>query len=385
MKMTSPVRIFLACVPLLLPAACGSSTQTSAHQPDGSSVPVTDDGGAPAAGGAPSADGASSTGGAPFGGGGQGAGGAQGDGGAPSGGGTAGGGGAPSTGQTDAAGGQPAVDGGAATCDLPTPPADVCAAVPTGKVIPCNQDGTQPSQMGYLEIDSPGAAPVYVCATSWSADPSIGYIFGQPATFLSDAQGCCGGAVTAAAAPTVPPLSVGSPGAPHIPSHIKPQELAQPGMGPLRQNPFAVTVTDTASGAAAVQAIAGWMAWGGDGKPHPAPDGTGAYYFASGFPINYVIMETSAGSPVIVIGPEVSLTANDTEPIGHPSLGACAAGGGAALVLIGGEVRGTTLNNHSGRYDYGPWVTADGLASAAKLFNCMGIKITDTKFYAPKS
>lgn len=299
-------------------------------------------------------------------------------------------GGAPSDAETssptDAAGGQTAVDAmGPATCNLPAPSADVCSAVPTGKVIPCSQDGGQPSQTGYLEIDNPGGAPVYVCATSWSADPSVGYIFGQPATFLSNAQGCCGGAVSPAPAPTVPPLAVGSPGAPHIPSHIKPQELEDLETGALRHNPFAVTVTDTASGAAATQAMSTWLAWGGDGKPHPGADGTGAYYFASGFPINYVILETSAGSPVIVIGPEVSLSANGTDPIGHPSLGACAAGGGAPLALIAGEVHGTTLNNHSGRYDYGPWVTADALASAAQLFNCMGIKITSTKYYPPKS
>ncbi|HVT08989.1 MAG TPA: hypothetical protein VHO67_16130 [Polyangia bacterium] len=341
MKIGIADRRFLIFLPLLA-MACGSSTQTAVHQADGSPGSVVPDGGAPLDAGPPP----------------------------PSG--------------TDA-GVQTGVDAmGAAACNLPPAPADACSAVPTGKVIPCSQDGGQPSQTGYFEIDSPGAAPIYVCATSWSADPSIGYIFGQPATFLSDAQGCCGGTVTAAPAPTVPPLSVGDPGAPHIPSHVKPQELLGVGTGALRQNPFAVVVTDTASGAAATQAMATWLTFA-DGKPHPAPDGTGTYYFATGFPINYVIVETSTGSPVIVIGPEVSLSANGTDPIGHPSLGACAAGGGSPLALIAGEVHGTTINNHSGRYDYGPWVTADALASAAQLFNCMGIKITGTKYYAPKS
>ena len=191
--------------------------------------------------------------------------------------------------------------------------------------------------------------------------------------------------ISPAPAPTVPETSIGSLGAPHIPSHIKPQELEQLGSGPLRQNPFAVVVTDAKGGAAATQAMSTWLSWGGDGTPHPAPDGTGAYYFASGFPINYVVIETAEGLPVIVIGPEVSLAADGSTPIGHPSLGVCPAGGGAVLAMIGGEVHGTTLNNHSGRYDYGPWVTADALNSAARLFNCMGIQITDTKYYAPKS
>jgi hypothetical protein len=226
---------------------------------------------------------------------------------------------------------------------------------------------------------------MYVCATSWSSDPSVGYIFGQPATFLSDAQGCCGGTISAAAAPTVPQSSVGSLGAPHIPDHLKPQETEQPGSGPIRQDPFAIVVTDTNSGAAATAAMSMWLSWGGDGKPHPAPDGTGAYYFAPGFPINYVILETSDGFPVIVIGPEVSSRADGTTPLGHPTLGVCPAGGGAPLALTAGEVKGTTLNNHSGRYDYGPSATMQALDSAAKLFNCMGIKIVNTKYDAPKA
>ncbi len=273
----------------------------------------------------------------------------------------------------------------AATCMLPSPPADVCAALPTGKVTPCSQDGGQPSQTGYLEIDNPGAAPTYVCATSWSPDPSVGYVFGQPATFLSDPQGCCGGTVAAAPTPTVPTPSIGPLGAPHIPDHLKPQELEQADSGPIRQNPFAVVVTDTKSGAAATQAIATWLSWGGDGQPHTAPDGSGPYYFATGFPVNYVVLETSDGVPMIVIGPEVSAKADGTMPLGHPTLGVCPSGGGAALAMIGGEIHGTTINNHSGRYDYGPWITAQALNSTAMLFNCMGMSITGTKYTPPKS
>jgi len=284
---------------------------------------------------------------------------------------------------TGAGGG--AADATAGTCDLPSVPLNLCSALPTGKVTPCSKDNSgQPSQTGYLEIDGPGAAPMYVCATSWSPDPSVGYVFGEPATFLSDAKGCCGGAISATAAPTVPVPTIGSLGAPHVPDHIKPQETEQPGNGLIRQNPFAMAVTNAASGAAASQAISTWLSWAGDGQPHPAPDGTGAYYFASGFPVNYVVLETSAGFPVIVVGPEVSLTSDGKTPIGHPTLGVCPAGGGVALAMIAGELNGTTLNNHSGRFDYGPWVTADALDAAAQLFNCRGIQISGTKYDPPK-
>jgi hypothetical protein len=273
-----------------------------------------------------------------------------------------------------------------AACTLPPAPADLCGALPTGKVTPCSTDSSgEPSQTGYLEIDSPGSAPVYVCATSWSSEPAIGYIFGQPATFLSQSEGCCGGAVSATTAPTVPGSSIGSVATPHIPDHLKPQETEQPGNGLIRQNPFAVAVTDTKSGAAATAAISTWLSWQGDGIAHPGPDGTGAYYFGPGAAINYVILETSGGFPVIVIGPDVSLTADGTMPIGHPTLGVCSAGGGAPLAMTAGEIHGTILNNRSGRYDYGPSATAETLDAAAKLFNCMGIQITGTMFTPPKS
>jgi hypothetical protein len=159
--------------------------------------------------------------------------------------------------------------------------------------------------------------------------------------------------------------------------------MKQPGNGPILQNPFAVAVTDTTSGAAATTAMSGWISWSGDGKPHSGPDGTGAYYFPPGLLINYVILETGAGVPVIVIGPEVSQSADGSVPIGHPTLGVCSSGGGAPLAVTGGQIIGTTLNNHSGRYDYGPSATMQTLDDAAKLFNCFGVQITKTKYYAP--
>jgi hypothetical protein len=274
---------------------------------------------------------------------------------------------------------------GTTGCGLPPAPADLCAALPTGSVSPCSQAGGQPSQTGYLEIDGPGSAPTFVCATSWSSDPSIGYIFGQPGTFMSQAQSCCGEPASPVAAPTAPDTPVGSLGIPRIPSHLKPQETAQPGSGPIRQNPFAIVVTDAKSGAAATEAMATWSSWAGDHQPHTPPGGTGAYYFPSNFPINYVVLETSTGFPVIVIGPEVSLTPDGNNPLGHPTLGVCPAGGGAPLALVAGEVHGATLNNRSGRYDYGPSATAQTLQAAANVFNCMGIPITATQYSPPKS
>lgn len=225
---------------------------------------------------------------------------------------------------------------------------------------------------------------MYVCATSWKPDPKTGYIFGSPGTYMSDAQSCCGGAATPVTAPTAPQAAIGSLGGPHIPDHIKPQETAQPGNGLIRQDPFAIVVTDTKSGAAAVAAMSMWSSWFGDGMAHPAPDGSGPYYFAAGGPINYVVLETNDGFPVLVIGPEVSLAANGSTPIGHPTLGACPAGGGAPLAMAAGQVRGTIIDNQSGRYDYGPSATAQTLDDVAKLFNCMGITISGTKYTAPK-
>jgi hypothetical protein len=275
---------------------------------------------------------------------------------------------------------------GGGGCALPAAPADLCAALPTGKVSSCSQDSSgQPSQTGYLEIDIPGSSPTYVCATSWGADPSTGYVYSQPGTFMSEAQSCCGGAAASAASPTAPQPSIGDLGTLRAPTHLKPQETAQRGSGPIRHDPFAMTVTDTKSGAAATAAVATWRSWAGDGKAHAAPGGTGAYYFAANFPVNYVILETGDGLPVIVIGPEVSLAADGSTPIGHPTLGACQGGGGAPVVLTAGELDGTTLTNHSGRFDYGPSITEDVLANTAKLFNCVGIQVTQTKYYPPKS
>ena len=208
-------------------------------------------------------------------------------------------------------------------CMLPSAPRDICSVLPTGKVSPCNQDGGQPSQTGYLEIDSPDTSPIFVCATSWSSDP-VDRICLRPTRDVPIASSGLlrrdrRGDGRADGSRAIDRFARRSP----YTSHIKPQEMEQPGGGTMRQDPFAVVVTDSNSGAAAILAMSTWLSWAGDGKPHAAPDGTGAYYFAAGFPMNYVVLETSGGFPLIVIGPEVSLTADGKSPSAIPRL-ACA-------------------------------------------------------------
>jgi len=141
-------------------------------------------------------------------------------------------------------------------------------------------------------------------------------------------------------------------------------------------------VKDASGGAAYAAALATWRGWVADGLPHPGPDGTGAYYFNQ-LLINYTISTTRAGQPVVSIAPEVTIKADGSAPLGHPTVGACATGGGAPLVLMAGEIADTTLTNHSGRFGHDPSVTPEALAHAATLFNCFGIPITATMYYDP--
>jgi hypothetical protein len=270
-------------------------------------------------------------------------------------------------------------------CGVPAAATDLCQALAKGTVSACSHDQAgEPSQTGYLEILGADGSRVYVCATSWVPGGPGGYWFDRPDLFMSDPQSCCGAAATPAAAPTAPPPTVGGLGAPHAGKQIKPQESSQPGAGPIRQNPFAVIVRDGGGAAAFSTALATWLAWAGDGSPHPAPDGSGAYYFPGLLLINYTILETGDGSVVVVIGPEVSVTADGKSPLGHPTLGGCAGGGGAPLALLAGEIAGTTLTNHSGRFGHDPSGTAGALDDAAMLFNCLGIPVTATTYYPPK-
>jgi hypothetical protein len=278
-------------------------------------------------------------------------------------------------------GGSPSDGGAAMACGAPAPATDACAAIATGSLTPCGQDANgKPSQDGYLEIRLPDGTKTYTCATAWS---TAGYYFDHPEQFMSDPQSCCGGAATPVAAPTAPQPAIGYLGSLHAPRDLKPQETATPNAGLIKQNPFAIVVRDPAGGAAVETAMATWQTWAGDGQPHAAPDG-GNYYMIDFAPINYTILETSDGLPVVVVAPEVSPTANGKSPLGHPTLGACPAGGGAALVLTAGEIAGTMLSNHSGRFGHDTSVTQDALDTAAKLFNCLGITVDSTTYYPPK-
>jgi hypothetical protein len=263
--------------------------------------------------------------------------------------------------------------------------ADLCQTLASGTIQACSRDASgMPSQTGYLEILEPDGSRLYTCATSWVDAPSNGYWFGNPDQFMSDPQSCCGGSPTPVAAPTAGQPAVGDLGVPHPPRELKPQETETPGAGMIRQNPFAMIVRDKDGAAALTAARATWQGWAGDGNPHPAPDGTGAYYFPASVLINYVLIDAGDSVPVIVIGPEVSLTADGATPLGHPTLGGCARGGGVPLALMAGELFGTTLTNHSGRFGYGPSVTQAGLDHAAELLRCLGVPVTETVYHPPK-
>jgi hypothetical protein len=272
---------------------------------------------------------------------------------------------------------------GGGMCPAAAPIADLCSAVAQGTLTPCGRDADgQPTQNGYLEIQNPDGSKTYTCATSWGE--STGYYFDQPDQFMSDPRSCCGGDATPVAAPTAPQPSVGTIGALHAPRDLKPQESADPGSGLLRTDPFAIVIQGASDAATFQAAQSTWNSWAGDEQGHPAPDGTGAYYFPEALLLNYAILATRDGPPVIVIGPEVSTTSDEKSPLGHPTLGACAAGGGAPLVLMAGEFYGTTINNHSGRFGYDPSETQEALNNAQALFSCLGVPIASTIYYPPK-
>jgi hypothetical protein len=288
-----------------------------------------------------------------------------------------------STSSTDGATSGDDGETGTWTCGAAAPTTDLCAALPRGSVAGCaDLPNGEPSQSGYLDITMPDGSHVYTCATAWS-DEAGGYWFDAPDAFMADPQSCCGAAPTPIAIWDPPPFELGTLGALHGPREIKPQESAGSGAGLIRTNPFAVIVRDQAAANLFATAFADWQAWAGDGNAHAGSDGTGAYYFAAEFPVNFAIVETPDGQPVLIIAPEVSLTPDGMTPLGHPTLGACADNGGAPLVLMAGEVWGTTITNHSGRFNHHPAVTQEALENAVKLFNCFGIAITRTTYYPP--
>jgi hypothetical protein len=280
-------------------------------------------------------------------------------------------------------------DASAAATDARTPEPAVtrsaCALLPQGSVSPCSVDpvtGT-PSQRGSLAIRmSIGGPTQYLCATAWT---NKGYAFKTTASWVADRADCC---TTTPRLQPIPPPSItnaGYLGRPHGPSVIKPHELVNGRDGDLRQNPFAIVIEDQAGGQALEKARAAWRQWAGTGQPQAGPDGKGAYYFPSPLTVNYTVLHDRSDAIVVVVAPEVSLTPDHKQLLGHPTLGACSGpAGGTPLVLVAGELKDTLLNNDSGRYGLDASVTAEALNNAAKLLNARGVRVTTVDYRAPR-
>ena len=104
----------------------------------------------------------------------------------------------------------------------------------------------------------------------------------------------------------------------------------------------------------------------------PRREAAEASHLPAGVLINFAILETSDGFPVVVLGPEVSLAADGSTPIGSTRRWASAPqAGGAPIALMAGELHGTTLTNHSGRFGYDKSVTSAALDDAASLFKIL--------------
>ena len=226
-----------------------------------------------------------------------------------------------------------------------------------------------------MEVERPDGSLGYLCATSWNS--SAGYYFSNDRQhLLSSPSPCCGGP----SAPAAPAVTDAQLGTLHGPTYVKPHEITATTGGPMRQNPFSVVVTSPSAAAVYYQRLAQWNSWAGDGQAHPAPDGSGSYYFPTYLAINYMIVPSVGGKPLIVIAPEVTYDAAYSRPLGHPTMGACPDTGGAPMAFIGGTIYDTLLTNRSGRYGYESTVTLTTLENAADLFNCYGIEITSTEF-----
>ncbi len=256
-----------------------------------------------------------------------------------------------------------------------------CPLLATGRIKSCGVDpGGLPSQKGYLTISQPGDVVLrHVCAIDWTL--KHGYTLVKPANgWVADPRVCCDAGGSAMGFEDVPLTPAGYLGKPHAPQWVKPQEYDEASGGTVRQNPFTLTITNVAAGKGFLDALATWDSWAGSAQPHPGPDGTGAYYFPRPLTINYVISQNKLNNIVLTVGPEVSANVELTQPLGHPTMSACAAGGGVPLALIAGVISNSTLNNDSGRFGYDPSITAEALTNAAKIFNDRGILITTTRF-----
>lgn len=254
-----------------------------------------------------------------------------------------------------------------------------CAAALTGAVTPCSVANGVPSQTGALEIHRADGNTGYLCTTGW-VDIGGFYFQADRRHFRSSATQCCGGAP----APFVDwPATDAYFGVPHAPVHIKVQEMEAPAGGKLVHNPFAIVVSNATVGATVHPQRLAWLAWAGDGLPHPAPDGTGQYWFPAPLPINYVIVPTGAGDPLIIVAPEVMVHPTLDRPLGHPTMGACPGTGGTPVAFLGGTIEGTILTNRSGRFGRETSITSMNMMNAAALFNCYGINITGVSFDPP--
>jgi hypothetical protein len=257
---------------------------------------------------------------------------------------------------------------------------DMCPLTWTGKVEACSVDGDgKPSKNGWLEVSGPAGEHGFVCASNWTEDG--GYFFSNDREHLTaNAADCC----AATAAVQSDDLAFDrSFGLLHAPTHVKPQEMIDPPGGELRQNPFAVVVGSAEDGAKYQQALQEWLRFAGDGQAHPGPDGQGAYYFPAELSVGYVVVPTSAGAPLIVIAPEISMDPDFDTPLGHPTLGACDGQGGAPLAYIAGAIYGDTISNGSGRFGYELTITKEALDNTQALFNCYGIPVSKVEWFDP--
>jgi hypothetical protein len=259
--------------------------------------------------------------------------------------------------------------------------ADACAIAMTGEVTPCwvDEETGLPSETGSLEVRRHDGTSGYLCAAGWSSNSGPVYD-GDLAELFDSPAGCCGG-------PDGAPVDWPAPdpffGVAHGPTLIKRWETMTNTGGDVRENPFAVVISSPASAAEYYAARAQWEAWAGDGVPHTGPHGPGEYYFPEWLPINYVVIPTVTGEPLIVIAPEVSRTVSHTRPLGHPTLGACGPTGGAPLAFFGGMIDDTIIDNRSGRFSAESGTTPAHLDNTAALFNCYGITVTGVEYFDP--
>src|SRR5262245_38855306 len=283
----------------------------------------------------------------------------------------------------DAPDGGSADDGGGYQCQpMNLTVEQACAVALTGEVRACSidPDTGAPSQTGWLVVRRPDGSRGYLCASTWTE--TGGYYFSEDRVHLVDAPtACCGGA-----SGTQLDWFARDPrfGVVHGPTHVKPQEVMAATGGALRENPFAVIVSSPATASELADARELWRSWAGDGQPHAPRGGSGSYWFPSPLTINYDVVPTTSGRPLIVVAPEVSMDPDFGTPLGHPTLGACPEGG-APLAFLAGAIHDTILSNRSGRFGQDSTVSEADLANTAALFNCQGITITGVDYVQPGS